>query len=114
MARPKTECPNCNSPQSFPRRFKTGVLPIRGVKEIYISCTNCIYTAHVGWTTDAIESTIRATRKLARSMDVQMQRHGAVNQATEAAWRTMSDRRSKLQRELYEQISAIKEGRDAA
>ena len=114
MKQPKTDCPNCGSPQSFPLRFKTGVLPIRGVKEIYIACTTCTFAAHVGWTTDEIEKTVRAARKFAVQMDVQIQRHGQANHSTEEAWRTMSDRRLKLQRELYEQISAIEGNRDAA
>src|SRR4051794_11370993 len=98
MQRPKENCPDCNTPQSFPQRTRRR--GDGGLIEVYIACTVCTFDEVLRVSTYNIERLRRRLASFEAQGQREINRHGAVQGQTEQTIGALNRTIARLQGEL--------------
>lgn len=101
----KTECPGCESMQTFPLRYEDEPR-LEGVQRVFLRCTSCPWHHFIGFTTISIENYRKIVGRLAARAISEEKRHGEVSNRTEfnlaTARKVRNTMRAELQRRVQE------------
>ncbi len=113
MKTPSSNCPRCNSNQSFPRLRRPTSLPLEGVQEAYVRCTMCHWESILEYTTANLEMLKLRKLQAGKRAMAEHRRLGAVSNSTSQMTLRLVRQTTKFTEDLNHRVQAVQNGERA-